>query len=169
MAMSPTKIQKKVSRTTSPVLRKILVGLLFVSTVSGYASVVYLMFRARSVMEFTASESPEPPAAQPSAFNSLLQSMIPEQLENAPVRSLSEAADLFRNQEEGPASVELTFQGVLHGKNGAIAMINNEPAAVGSEIHGVKVAAINNKILTLEYKGDTQDLIVGQSVSIELR
>jgi hypothetical protein len=167
--MSPTKIQKKVSRTTSPVLRKILVGLLFISTVTGYASVAYFMFRARSVMEFTASENPEQLPAEPDSFNSLLKSMIPDQFETAPVRSLSEAADLFRHQEAGPATIQLTFQGALHGKNGAIAMINNEPAAVGSEIQGVKVIAIDNKILTLEYKGDTQDLSVGQTVSIELR
>ncbi|HKL21273.1 MAG TPA: hypothetical protein VJ904_05670, partial [Tichowtungia sp.] len=63
----------------------------------------------------------------------------------------------------------ITFNGTMKGKNGTVALVNKKALSVGSELEGVRVVAISNNTLTIEYEGDTQELTIGQTVTVELR
>ena len=165
--MNPNKAKNKISRTTPPKLKKLLVGLLFISALAGYASAAYLMLRARSAIQSTIAETPKEHQSQTAAATSLLESMIPGRFERPKVGNFTGVRDLFRNPvEKEQVFMPLTFQGTLAGEEGAIAIVNDEPLALGTEIQGVKVIAISDRVLILEYKGETKKLGVGETVSV---
>ncbi|MBI9021314.1 MAG: hypothetical protein JEZ10_08695 [Verrucomicrobia bacterium] len=56
-----------------------------------------------------------------------------------------------------------SFQGTLIGEKGAVAMINDEMAAAGAEIDGVRIVEIDGENLIVEHRGKPYALTVGES------
>ena len=166
--MNPNKAKNKIGRTTPPALRQLLVGLLLVSAFTGYASAAYLVLQSRASIGSTITETLEQHPDEVATATSLLNSVIPERFEIPTDPNFTGVRDLFRDSSlENQEFLPLTFQGTLAGRNGgAIAIINDEPMATDTEIQGVKIVSITDQFVTLEYKGETKELRVGETVSV---
>jgi hypothetical protein len=161
--------KKKTAGATPPGRKKLLLGLLFVCVLAGYAGSAYLTFHSHSDIQSAVTQKLEQlPARDNSGDPSLLDSILPNRQNRTTTGAFDEIRDLFRTVTGKEDFVPFTFQGTLAGKNGAIAMINNKPVAVGTEFQGVEVIAISNQVLILEYKGKTKKLGVGETVSVLL-
>lgn len=55
-----------------------------------------------------------------------------------------------------------SFQGTLIGERGAVAMINDEMAAAGAEIDGVRILKIDGETLVVGYREKSYTLVVGE-------
>lgn len=166
--MNPNKAKNKIGRTTPPMLRQLLVGLLFASAVTGYASAGYLVIQARAAIGSAITETLEEHSEEVNTAAELLNTMIPERFEIPTDKNFTGVRDLFRDPAlENQEFMSLTFQGTLAGiSGGAIAIINDEPMATGTVTQGVKIVSITDRFVTLEYQGETKELRVGETVSV---
>lgn len=100
---------------------------------------------------------PTPPA--PRAASSPLARLLPERKPAPPPAPAQQAPEV-----QWP---ELKLKGIMAagGTQAATALINNELAAVGEEIKGVRVVQIRAEEVTLEWQGRRQRLRVGQSTA----
>lgn len=164
---SGKKNSKPLHRTPSW-QKNILLGLLFISAITGYVGNAYLVFYARPSSQPSVTQKQGQLSEKPGEDPSLLEVILPNRKSRPAIGSFTEVRDLFRTAgEKEQVFVSFTFQGTLAGEQGtAIAIINDKPVAAGTEIQGVKVVAINDRVLVLEYKGETKKLGVGETVSV---
>lgn len=162
---------KRTVRTTPHWQRTTLLFLLFISAISGYAVNAYLFFHLGTDTQSQFKNKFSPSAIQKSFTDfSLLNSTLPDQTNHPGGTQFERVLDLLKKSTDDVNKdvVSITFNGSMTYKNGTVAMINKEAMSVGSDIQGIKVIAITDQTLTLEYEGETQELIVGQTVSVEL-
>lgn len=125
--------------------KKLLIALLILSIVAGSAGGVYFLYRSSSVFGFSMKKS----------------------LEEFPIKNLSDLSTLLQNKiATREPDIVLSFQGTLLGEQGAIAVINDQMVAAGAEFEGVRIVEINNRKLVINYRGETQTLSIGETVSI---
>lgn len=167
--MNNNKKKSKPAGATHPALKKILLTLLFISVIGGYAGNAFLFSHAGETIQSTVTATLQSTIEENSSIeSSLLDSFLPSrgQTDNT---SFQGVKDLFRTaSKEKVEMISFTFQGTLAGSDGAIAMINGKQVAVGADFQGVNVTAISNRVLILEYKGETKKLVVGETVSVQL-
>lgn len=169
--MNPKKQNVKSRTATHPVLKKILIALLVIFSMGGYAGTAFLIFRSGATVQSVVTQGTlySTPQQQNTKDPSLLDSLLPGRWGRPAETPFEGVRDLFRSAgEEKGERISFTFQGTLAGTDSAIAMINDKPVAVGSDVQGVHVASISNRVLILEYKGQTRKLVVGETVSLQL-
>ena len=168
--MPPNHANDSPRRMTPSVLKKILIGLLIICAIAGYAGSTYIARHFRSDIQPTVTQTLQQLPTQNPKASRLLESFLPnrQDLQNRQeVMSLEGVRDLFKTiDEKDQTFMPLTFQGTLAGKSGAIAIINDQPLSAGTDIRGVIVQAISNQFLILEYKGETKELKIGETVSV---
>lgn len=161
-----TKIKKPVS-TTPRRLRTTLLSLLVIFAVSGYAVNTYFFLRFGTEFQ---SRKNDPSTQQTSPHFSLPESLLPGRTNQPDGSRLDQVRNLIQQTaDRNREGITITFNGTMKGKNGTIAMVNRKAQSVGSDIEGVKVIDVSDKTLTIEYQGETQELNIGQTVTVELR
>jgi hypothetical protein len=168
--MNRKKILKHTG-STHPALKKILLALLFISAIGGYAGNAYLLSRSGPDIQSVVTKTLQSAAPNQTASEdpSLLDSLLPKRMRRPVGETFTDVRDLFRTAgDEKGETISFTFQGTLAGTDGAIAMINGKQVAVGADFQGVHVTSISNRVLILEYRGQTKKLVVGETVSVQL-
>lgn len=143
------------SKTTPRPLKNILIVLLALATLAGYAINAYLFYCAatntlpKQLIDIDLEQLKQFNMEQ---FNVLKPERISNLLELSPSYSSK--------------GLSLTFQGTMSGDKNAVAIINGKMVTVGSEIEGIRVLQINSRKITVEYLGQTQEIGIGETVTV---
>lgn len=165
--MNSKSAEQKTSRSTPDGLKKMLIVLLILSAVAGHASTVYLTIIATSNADNPAATGIRRPLLETLKAPEQFETVFTENIERFQIRQISGVKDLFREITEPEGTLHsFTFQGTLSGERGAIAIINDHPIAVNAEIDGVRVVAISDRMVVLEYQKNTKEVLVGETVSV---
>lgn len=145
--MTPDQTAKIKQGLTPSWLKKTLIALLLLSALAGYAGLFFFPMAALSALaSHIGSDSSEQP------LNEFRFEQISSLLD-----------DTARKIDPG---ITVCFDGVLRGETGTVAIINNEMVVPGSKTEeGIKVIDIQDRLITLEYRGQTRRITIGETAA----
>lgn len=152
--MSPEKQDKAASGITSPKLKTALITLLILSAVAGYAGIFF--FPTASVSAFSEMDIEKD-------NNSIFKEMDLKKITEIDLHKITSV--LEKTIEQSDPEISISFNGVLLGETGTVAIVNGKMVVPGAEIEkDIRVVEITNRTMTLQYKDQTQNLTIGETV-----
>lgn len=139
--------KKSAAGTTSPVLKIILIALFLQTSIAGYA----LLFLLPASL-FEKALSPAKFAKTKKASSDLF--------------TIKEIPTLLnKTMSRHAPDISISFNGVLLGETGTVAIVNGEMVVPGAEIEkDIRIIEITNRTLTLQYKDQIQNMTIGETV-----
>jgi hypothetical protein len=165
--MNSNSANKKSGQMTPGGLKKTLIAMLILSAIAGHASTICFSLRTTSGAEILIPHQVTRPLLDTLKAPENLKALVTENIEQFQGKHISGVKDLFRGIAEPKGTLHsFTFQGTLTGTQGAVAIINDRPVAVDAEIDGIRIAAISDRMVILEYQQNTKEVLVGETVSV---